>query len=93
MKHELPSQTKVMPDSKKIRRRIGIARDNLLVLKDNLIYYISLDDVKGLTQRRLQANMSFFSIEDGCSLMDIMDIGNNETVLTLTNEHLKLCFY
>lgn len=37
--------------------------------------------------------MSFFTIEDGCNLMDIMDIGNEETVLTLINKELKLCFY
>lgn len=49
MNTELPSKEKVFRDPKKIQRRIGIAKNNLLVMKDKQIYYISLDDVKTQT--------------------------------------------
>ena len=37
--------------------------------------------------------MDFFEIADNCELLDIMDIGNQETMLILANEQKRIVFY
>lgn len=72
-------------DKKRIQRKIGIAKDHLIMSKGSKIYYTHIDEIKENTPRTVSQGMSYFEIADQCELIDIMDIGNKETVLILSN--------
>lgn len=70
-----------------IPRKIGIAKGHLVISKDRKVYYIDIATIVTATPRTLQGKMEFFEIAEGCELIDFLDIGNNETILMLTNSH------
>jgi hypothetical protein len=68
----------------------------LIVSKGQKVFYKKIAEIEKETPRTLnnfRREMDFFEIADSCELLDIMDIGNQETMLILANEQKRIVFY
>lgn len=80
-------------DPRRIKRTIGIAKDYVLVCRDQKIYYTNIEDIRAETPRSAFQRSNFFKIDERSELLEIFDIGNNETAMLVKDENQALYFY
>lgn len=85
--------TVVTPNPRKIKRNIGIAKNYVLVCRQQRIYYTSIKAIKDQTPRSAFQPSQFFQIEEGSNLLEILDIGNSETAIIMSDAQQQLSFY